>query len=214
MESICVHGEAKIGELQIECGGEINEQLWGAGATLAAYFLHAGPEGGQHLVADRPDVVELGSGTGITGLACACAGAGSMVLTDLQQGLARLEEAIEANAKPLEKAGAEVTAAALPWGDLDLIHEICPEGCDLIIGADLLYNPDNFDALLATLYELSQVSMKSIILKTRFGDPSKQNKRSGNTTRCRRAQRRGLRVTDDSQDSVNLVCFGLNFAPF
>ena len=36
-------------------------------------------------------------------------------MTDLQQGLARLEEAIEANAKPLEKVGAEATAAALPW---------------------------------------------------------------------------------------------------
>ena len=188
---------------------EINEQLWGAGATLAAYFLHAGPEGGQHLVADRPDVVELGSGTGITGLACACAGAGSMVLTDLQQGLARLEEAIEANAKPLEKAGAEVTAAALPWGDLDLIHEICPEGCDLIIGADLLYNPDNFDALLATLYELSQVSMKSIVLKTRPGNQS-------NTAEIlhgadeHNAQASKLLMSEFGK----LVCFGLNLALF
>ena len=60
---------AKIGELQFECGGEINEQLWGAGATLAAHFLHDGPTGGRQLLADQPDVVELGSGTGMTGLA-------------------------------------------------------------------------------------------------------------------------------------------------
>jgi len=134
-QSMVTHGVAKIGELQFECGGEINEQLWGAGATLAAHFLHDGPTGGRQLLADQPDVVELGSGTGMTGLACACAGAGSVILTDQEAGVQRLEEAIEANAKPLREAEAKVSAAALPWGDLDAVHEVAPTGCDLIIGA-------------------------------------------------------------------------------
>ena len=33
------HGVAKLGELSIDCDGEINGQLWGAGASLASYLL-------------------------------------------------------------------------------------------------------------------------------------------------------------------------------
>ena len=41
-QSMVTHGVASIGLLRVECGGEINEQLWGAGVALSAWFLHAG----------------------------------------------------------------------------------------------------------------------------------------------------------------------------
>ena len=177
-QSMVTHGVASIGLLRVECGGEINEQLWGAGVALSAWFSHAGawPTSGRGLLADRPAVLELGSGTGITGMVCACAGAGSVVLTDLPQAVPKLQEAIETNKSALEASNATVTATSLAWGDLDACYEVAPEGVDLVIGADLLYNPDNFDALLATMLELSQIRGARILLATenRWGNVNSQ----------------------------------------
>lgn len=167
-QSMVTHGVASIGSLQVDCGGEINEQLWGAGVALSTWFLHAGkwPTGGRGLLAGRPTVLELGSGTGITGMACACAGAGAVILTDLPQAVPKLQEAIDANQAALDASNATVTAAALAWGDLDACYDVAPEGVDLVFGADLLYNPDNFDALLATMLELAQIRGARILLAT------------------------------------------------
>ena len=38
----------------------------------------------------------------------------------------------------LAAAGANVTAEALPWGDLERVYEVAPGGCDIVLGADLL----------------------------------------------------------------------------
>mmetsp|Transcript_17165 Transcript_17165/g.44637 ORF Transcript_17165/g.44637 Transcript_17165/m.44637 type:complete len:211 (-) Transcript_17165:2-634(-) len=145
-------GVAAIGPLTIACGGEIYEQVWGAGATLAAHLM-SGP--GRCLFDERPDVIELGSGTGVVGMAAAVAGASSVILTDLEEALPQLNATIHDNSEAL--SGADVRAAALPWGDVDAVYDVAPSGCDLIIGADLLYQPAVFDALLATLAELQQI---------------------------------------------------------
>lgn len=177
-QSMVVHGVATFGDLRVECGGDINEQLWGAGVALSMWFMHAGswPTGGRGVLADRPVVLELGSGTGITGMVCACAGAGAVILTDLPQAVPKLEEAIEANETALAASNATVTAAALAWGDLDACYDVAPEGVDLVIGADLLYNPANFDALLATMLELAQIREARILLATenRWGTVNSQ----------------------------------------
>eukprot|EP01043_Picozoa_sp_COSAG02_P029735 COSAG02_NODE_1863_length_10608_cov_128.518508_11_plen_279_part_00 len=177
-QSMVMHGVASFGPLRVECGSDINEQLWGAGVALSTWFMHAGawPNGGRELLAGRPAVLELGSGTGIAGMACACAGAGSVILTDLPQAVLKLEEAIEENEAALEASNATVTAAALTWGDLDACYDVAPEGVDLVIGADLLYNPNNFDALLATMLELALIRGARILLATenRWGTVNSQ----------------------------------------
>ena len=53
----------------------------------------------------------------------------------------RLQAAVDVNAAVLEAAGAVVEARALPWGELHLAEEVAPDGCDLVLGADLCYNP-------------------------------------------------------------------------
>ena len=70
VESGCplrTHGSGFIGGLEIKCDGTIAGQIWGAGAALAQKLLQDG-------LPDRPDVVEVGAGTGVAGLAAAVAG--------------------------------------------------------------------------------------------------------------------------------------------
>jgi hypothetical protein len=67
----------------------------------------------------------------------AVAGASHVLLTDLAENVARMDTIIKHNAQALDEAGATVEANALPWGDLDAVHEVAPHGCDLILGAGL-----------------------------------------------------------------------------
>ena len=158
-------GALRLGPLTIACEpGAIAGQVWGAGCALAQYLLTS--EGalrvlGRVLHGDGLDVVELGSGTGIVGLACAVAGAGSVLLTDLPEHCDRLEANILLN-----KLDSSVEARSLPWGDLDALYEAVPNGCDVIIGADLCYNMDLFDALLATMHELAVARGAKIFIAT------------------------------------------------
>jgi hypothetical protein len=172
--SICEHGVVTIGgKLLIECDGEIDGQLWGAGATLASYLLDTSECGGRHLVADWPCVVEVGSGTGVAGLAAALAGASSVLLTDLPQCVGRLDQATELNATALQEAGCVVEAVALPWGDAAAVAEVVGEGAeggskfpDIVIGADVLYQHINFDGLLRTLELLARPRSAPVYLAT------------------------------------------------
>eukprot|EP01050_Picozoa_sp_SAG11_P020617 SAG11_NODE_3508_length_2406_cov_1.835284_1_plen_310_part_00 len=212
-------------ELLINCDGEINGQcasarllesiaralhgwsgwpciysaeraVWGAGAALALYFFE-GPGKGLIESYDRwPEVVEVGSGTGLVGMAAAVAGAGSVVLTDLPAGVARLTEAIEANTKngAFEPSGVVIEAKALPWGDSAAALEVAPDGCDLVLGADLCCeattaglqcyafcaaavieicwavfvadNPDLFDDLCTTLHDLAEARNARVLVAT------------------------------------------------
>ena len=163
-QPMVAHGVATLGDLSIECGGEINEQVWGAGAALATWLLD--DAGGKWLLQERPDIVELGAGTGIVGLAAACAGASRVVLTDLPAAVPALRKIIRDNDAVLKAAGAEVEVQALTWGNLDQVYDVAPEGCDLVLGADLLYNPENFDALLGTLLELAQIREARVLIAT------------------------------------------------
>ena len=61
-------------------------------------------------------IVELGSGTGIAGLACAALGAGRVVLTDLAENLPLLERNAARN-------GLDVSVAAFDWNAPDTLGE-------------------------------------------------------------------------------------------
>ena len=86
-------------------------------------------------------VVELGSGTGIAGLACAALGASRVVLTDLPENLALLRRNATRNGWVQSLCGCEVSVAALDWNTDAL------PACDLVLGADVCYHQDSVQAL-------------------------------------------------------------------
>jgi hypothetical protein len=188
--SLVTHGVATLGPLRVTCGGEINEQLWGAGACLASYLYS---EQGRSLLANSPEVIELGSGTGLTGLAAAISGAGSVILTDQAHCVDTLSNTIAEN-EDVIPPHTHVSAAALPWGDSSALSEVSPLGCDLIVGADLLYNPETFPALLSTIAELAAKRPAKILIATeqRWESVSEYVRAFfGRTSGCRGETRRG-----------------------
>lgn len=155
-QPIVVHGDAALGPLVIPCDGTIAGQVWGAGAALGHSLI------GKTLPA-RPEVVEIGSGTGVAGLAAAIAGAARVVLTDMPTCVGRLQQAIERNKEVL--SGSEVLAAPLEWGDAEAALAVAPEGVDLVIAADVLYSgePAVHEALRASMVALGKARDASIL---------------------------------------------------
>ena len=149
-QPIVDHGEAHLGPLSFACDGTIAGQIWGAGAALGRHLMLCG-------LPERPEVLEIGSGTGVAGLAAATAGAKRVVLTDRADVVARLAAAIEHNATVV--GGSECSAAALEWGDDEAAHAAAGEsGVDLVLAADVLYTtePAVHEALRATLIALAR----------------------------------------------------------
>jgi len=88
-------------------------------------------------------IVELGSGTGIAGLACAALGASQVVLTDLAENLALLRRNATRNGWVQSLCGCEVSVEKLDWNTDAL------PACDLVLGADVCYHQDSVKALCA-----------------------------------------------------------------
>ena len=145
------HSTVSLGPLTLSCSGEINEQLWGAGAALAAYLYNLPLSSPTNPLSKKPDVLELGAGTGLVGLVAAFRGC-SALITDLPSCVPYISSNIAANSSSLP-TDVVVEAAALQWGDTSMavIEELLPSGVDVVFGADLHYNPDFFRPLLRTI---------------------------------------------------------------
>eukprot|EP00928_Gymnodinium_smaydae_P030997 TRINITY_DN22899_c0_g1_i3.p1 TRINITY_DN22899_c0_g1~~TRINITY_DN22899_c0_g1_i3.p1 ORF type:complete len:457 (+),score=122.10 TRINITY_DN22899_c0_g1_i3:55-1371(+) len=142
---------AKLLDFAVARGVPLDSPLCGAlsGSSSAASSASVSLRGLQ--------VVELGSGTGIAGLAAAALGA-RVTLTDRPPVLPLLLENCSRNAEEIARGGGEATVAALQW---EAAPEAWPaaaaQGCDLVIGSDLLYSRDggsHLDALANVLRRL------------------------------------------------------------
>ena len=110
--------------------------IWGAAWSFAQYMLQnptffAGAK-----------LVELGSGTGVGGLAAACAGCTSVHLTDLPDNLDILKATVKSNLKVLPKS-TNITVDALRWGAACSTNEdekdIQGEHYDVVLAVDCIY---------------------------------------------------------------------------
>lgn len=123
------------------------ERVWGAGKAVASYLSTWQPQGLQ--------VVELGAGCGLPGLVLARGGA-FVTLTDVPWLLQMLEYNVAANFSQDDVFRPYVSA--LRWGnaaDAASVLQAIGRPPDLVIGADLVYREQDFDALLACIESLA-----------------------------------------------------------
>ncbi|KAF5826629.1 putative methyltransferase-domain-containing protein, partial [Dunaliella salina] len=126
--------------------------VWDSGVLLAWYLKQylGRPE-----LAGAP-VLELGSGTGLVGLAAALCGA-QATLTDTHEVVPSLAANVAANAEEIQKAGGAATAAVFDW-DSAIGTPAFGEAADLshgwILGADLVYSHQQVEPLVAALSAL------------------------------------------------------------
>lgn len=130
-------------------------QLWPAATTLFTLLDrhragHPTPISSLLAAPRRLRILELGSGTGLVGIAAAALLGASVTVTDLPHVLPNLQFNVDANAGILEGGGGEVAVAALPWGEREYMEGIGGE-YDIIVGSDVVYHDHLYEPLIQTL---------------------------------------------------------------
>ncbi|EAA35775.2 hypothetical protein NCU02608 [Neurospora crassa OR74A] len=147
-------------------GDSLGLKTWGSSYVLAQLLpqFAAGPLAHLFLGEEPLDVLELGSGTGLLGIAAACLWKADVTLTDLPDIIPNLSHNAELNRETVEARGGRVEAAALTWGSDDYAGETHPRfrvsnRYKLIIVADPLYD-DHHPELLSSAIN-TQLSLES-----------------------------------------------------
>lgn len=109
-------------------GDSLGLKTWGSSYVLAQLLpqFSAGPLAHLFLGDEPLDVLELGSGTGLLGIAAACLWKADVTLTDLPNIIPNLSHNAELNRETVEARGGRVEAAALTWGSDDYEGETHP----------------------------------------------------------------------------------------
>lgn len=127
-------------------------QLWPAASTLAS-LLDRSPS--SLLLPHSPptlSILELGSGTGLAGMAAAAILGARVTLTDLPHVLPNLRSNAEANAGLITARGGSVEVRRLIWGDdEDHASVSSPSRFDVVMASDVVYHEHLIDPLLRTL---------------------------------------------------------------
>jgi predicted nicotinamide N-methyase len=147
----------------------IYSSVWDGGLGMVAWLHRRTQRQDAASYWSRTVVVDLGSGTGIVGLACAALSRGraAVHLTDLPEALELLQGNVIRNAHLWERSSNRPSKMPLVhplvWGepvDDHWVEEIVSEAKSgkrrriLILGADIVYRVSLFQPLLATLNEL------------------------------------------------------------
>ncbi|KAJ4996264.1 hypothetical protein K4K48_008793 [Colletotrichum sp. SAR 10_66] len=149
-------------------GDSLGLKTWGSSYVLAQYLPSLGPTSlfrlfDESLGQPRPPVLELGSGTGLLGLAAAALWKVHVILSDLPDIMENLRFNVEANRATVEKLGGSLDAGALTWGgsgedevDQDLFEK--KNQFKVVLAADPLYD-DIHPGLLAGAFS-DQLSLE------------------------------------------------------
>lgn len=139
-------------------GDSLGFKTWGSSYVLAQRLPHLAATSlfglfDESLGQAKHEVLELGSGTGLLGLAAAALWKSPVILTDLPNIIPNLKDNAEKNADVIAARGGSVKVGPLTWGgsgddevDPDLFGQ--PHQFKIVLAADPLYD-DNHPALLA-----------------------------------------------------------------
>lgn len=103
-------------------GDRMGLKTWGSSYVLAQLLDTIAQQSLSHLLgpncssSSRPTVLELGSGTGLLGLAAATIWRTRVLLSDLPDIMANLAHNLETNRAMIEASGGSVDSGALTWG--------------------------------------------------------------------------------------------------
>lgn len=102
-------------------GDNLGLKTWGSSYVLAQMLHTIGETSLSHLLGPesglaRPTVLELGSGTGLLGLAAAPIWKTRVLLSDLPEIMPNLRHNAETNRTTIQELGGSVEAGALTWG--------------------------------------------------------------------------------------------------
>lgn len=95
-------------------------------------------------------ILEIGSGTGLVGIAAAATLGAKVTITDLSHVISNLQFNVEANAGILAANGGCVQVAPLHWGEA-IDPELIEQDFDLILASDVVYHDHLYDPLIQTL---------------------------------------------------------------
>ncbi|ETW01141.1 hypothetical protein H310_06747 [Aphanomyces invadans] len=147
-------------ELECDWGVGIGGSLWTSGRLLVDYMARNTHE--QKDLVGRT-VLELGSGTGLVGLAMAHMGPSRVIVTDLDTHVASMERNLERNAS-LFPSATKVEVVALDWTTFTAADANALKPVDLIVGTDIAYLPEFYEPLRRTLELLVNPSSTRILL--------------------------------------------------
>mmetsp|Transcript_7167 Transcript_7167/g.15837 ORF Transcript_7167/g.15837 Transcript_7167/m.15837 type:complete len:297 (+) Transcript_7167:48-938(+) len=128
--------------------GRLGSTVWPSSLALGQWLVDSSEAASAELV------LELGCGVGLVSVAAALSGAKHVFATDLQaeseagEGPDGLIENVRHNAH-INGVAARVTARPLDW-HLESSY-LAPCSCDLVVGSDLVYYPENVEPLVHAL---------------------------------------------------------------
>jgi predicted nicotinamide N-methyase len=146
-------------QLRPKCGS--GERLWSSVIILAGYLQR-----NAEIVRNKA-ILELGAGTGVTGLISSTLGATSVTLTDregevLDQLRRNVDEFCEERRNSIGTLPVSPCAVHDCEWNAAAMEGVAGAPFDLVLGADITFNPDTFDALLETLLRVTDGS--SVVL--------------------------------------------------
>lgn len=118
----------------------------------------------RYLPRSHPRVLELGAGTGLVGIAAACAWGVSVTLTDLPEILPNLRRNIEKNREVIEACRGDACALPLDWSDETNDPGAENDRYPVILAADPLYSPDHPQMLADTVRRWMRRTFESSLI--------------------------------------------------
>ena len=162
-----------------------SSMAWPAGLHLAKFI--SSPSFDEFI--SLKTVVELGSGTGLCGIAFAASASNKLskrkkdakalniILTDVPKSKNLLEYNIRENEEKL-RSSFNLCAKPLTWGEEKDASDLNLSDIDLILCSDLLYNVsmETFKALSSTIQSLDPKKNAKIIISVRWRKPEEERK--------------------------------------
>lgn len=148
-------------------------RVWNGCRVLCAMTANASRSPGHSVVDVRGKcVVELGSGCGLLSLVCALEGAERVFCTDVEWIVPWMQSKMasfscrdrENDARQLDRARQRVHVLPLRWGNSahlsNLLSSVCAaDRIDLVLAADVVYEPEQVSHFATTLVQLARPSV-------------------------------------------------------